>query len=171
VIAEATKVCPKCGEERPRSQFYKDKRNRTGLRSWCKECEAESVRIYRSTGEGQKKYRLANLQHRQTNPSRYLYLNTKRNAQKRGLSFTLTEEWFVEKLNAGVCELTGLPFGTVAGNDPYAPSPDRIVNEIGYEDGNGRMILWWLNAAKGAMPEDQFQRCIADLVEAMRDRV
>jgi hypothetical protein len=104
-------------------------------------------------------------------PGKYLYGVTKARARQRGLEFSLTEEWFVEKINAGVCELTGLPFGSLAENDPYAPSPDRIVNEGGYEDGNGRMILWWLNRAKGTMPEDQFQRCIADLVGAMRDRV
>lgn len=171
MIAEATKVCTKCGKEKPLSQFNRHKRASDGVRSCCKECKRELDRIYRTTEEGKKKARLAQYRHKREHMSRYLYLNTKNHAGKRGLSFTLTEEWFVEKVNAGVCELTGLPFGNILENDPYAPSPDRIVNEIGYEDGNGRMILWWLNRAKGTMSEDQFQRCIADLVGAMRDRV
>lgn len=171
MIAEATKVCTKCGKEKPRSHFYKAKGTSDGLRYWCKECCSEASRIYRSTGEGQKKSRLAVKRWFQANTGRFLYQRAKRSARERGLSFSLTEDWFVEKVNAGVCELTGLPFGPILENDPYAPSPDRIVNEIGYEDGNGRMILWWLNNAKATMSEDQFQRCIADLVGAMRDRV
>jgi hypothetical protein len=129
------------------------------------------MRLYKSTEAGREKRRLATLRYAKQNAGKHLYYQTKRSARERGLSFSLTKDWFVEKVNAGVCELTGLSFGPILENDPYAPSPDRIVNEIGYEEGNGRMILWWLNQAKNTMPEDQFQRCIADLVGAMRDRV
>jgi hypothetical protein len=33
-----TKVCTKCKEEKPKSEFYKDKQNTSGLKSWCKTC-------------------------------------------------------------------------------------------------------------------------------------
>jgi hypothetical protein len=154
VIAEATKVCTTCGEEKPLSAFSRNRTYGDGRQASCKACSKIRAKA-----------------DRQKNPANLLYLNTKYGAERRGLEFSLTKEWFVEKLDAGVCELTGLPFGPVAEHDPYAPSPDRIDNDIGYRDGNGRMILWWLNKAKGTMSEDQFQRCIADLVGAMRDRV
>lgn len=167
MIAEATKACAKCGLVLPLSEFYKIGTSTGRVRSDCKECCKARVCLWQRTEAVRERRRLS----AQQNAGKYLYNHTRHRAKDRGLSFTLTEEWFVEKVKAGVCELTGLPFGKILENDPYAPSPDRIVNEIGYEDGNGRMILWWLNQAKKAMPEDQFQRCIADLVGAMRDRV
>jgi len=171
VIAEATKVCAKCCEEKPLSQFYKRSDRPGEPRAWCKECANDASRAYRRTEEGRELTRLSTLRSKQANAGKALYTQTKHRAKNAGLEFSLTEEWFVEKVNAGVCELTGLPFGRIHENDPYSPSPDRIDNDIGYRDGNGRMILWWLNKAKGTMSEDQFQRCIADLVGAMRDRV
>lgn len=38
------KVCAKCGELKPSSQFYKNKKSKTRLSSWCKECH-ENHRI------------------------------------------------------------------------------------------------------------------------------
>ncbi len=32
------KICPKCGVEKPRTEFYKDRSKRDGLYSWCKPC-------------------------------------------------------------------------------------------------------------------------------------
>lgn len=39
-----TKVCPCCKEELPISEFYKDKRKRSGLHCYCQKCHiAKSV--------------------------------------------------------------------------------------------------------------------------------
>jgi hypothetical protein len=35
-----TKKCPKCGEVKPASGFGKDLGVKTGLRSWCKDCDS-----------------------------------------------------------------------------------------------------------------------------------
>ena len=43
---ELTKVCPKCGRELPLSEFYKDKSNKDGLRTYCKECHKEYAKSY-----------------------------------------------------------------------------------------------------------------------------
>lgn len=32
------KTCPRCAAEKPKSEFYKDKRRPDGLYAWCKEC-------------------------------------------------------------------------------------------------------------------------------------
>lgn len=38
------KLCPKCGIDKPLSDFNKDPRVKNGLRSWCKECLNKSSR-------------------------------------------------------------------------------------------------------------------------------
>ena len=43
-VAEETKVCNRCSRALPATEkyFYKDKRNRNGLSSWCRECHRET---------------------------------------------------------------------------------------------------------------------------------
>lgn len=36
---DVTKTCTKCGEEKPRSAFYRFKHSKDGLNSWCKLCQ------------------------------------------------------------------------------------------------------------------------------------
>jgi hypothetical protein len=33
-----TKTCAHCGQEKPVTEFYKDKHTKDGLQSWCKQC-------------------------------------------------------------------------------------------------------------------------------------
>lgn len=71
-------------------------------------------------------------------------------AKKKGIEFSLSEGWALEKLKAAACEVTGLQFVYVRGakrKHPHSPSIDRIDNSIGYTDENCRMIAWALNAA------------------------
>lgn len=35
---QETKVCPRCGEEKPLTEYYRDKKSPTGRKSWCKKC-------------------------------------------------------------------------------------------------------------------------------------
>ena len=47
-----TKKCPKCGETKPSSDFYKDKKGSGGLSTWCKECTKKDRRdAYRNNPE------------------------------------------------------------------------------------------------------------------------
>jgi len=45
-----TKICTKCGAEYPRTAeyFYRDKRNRDGLKGDCKTCKREYIREWKS---------------------------------------------------------------------------------------------------------------------------
>lgn len=52
-----TKVCAKCGRELPVERFGRNKKNKFGLKSYCKDCENENCRTYRGkkygrTGQG-----------------------------------------------------------------------------------------------------------------------
>lgn len=41
------KVCTKCKVSKPKSAFYADKKNNSGLNSWCSACCKSKVRSYR----------------------------------------------------------------------------------------------------------------------------
>lgn len=66
----------------------------------------------------------------------------------------LTPEWIMEKLQQGLCEVTGLPFtyGLDARN-PWSPSLDRIDPSIGYTIENTRVVVWIFNAAKNVFKD------------------
>lgn len=75
-------------------------------------------------------------------------------AKKRSLMFgyecTITVDEIQAKLEAGVCEMTGLPFDFSAGNGriPRSPSLERFDNSRGYTSENVRVVCWQFNAAK-----------------------
>ena len=61
-----TKVCPKCNKEKPIKEFYKDKANKNGLNSWCKECTKEhNKEYYQENKEEAKAYTLKRLREHQ----------------------------------------------------------------------------------------------------------
>lgn len=37
-MEQETKRCAHCGQDKPMTEFYRDKHTRDGLQSWCKEC-------------------------------------------------------------------------------------------------------------------------------------
>ena len=41
-----TKACSKCGETKPASGFHPDKTKKSGLRSWCRECQNGATSAY-----------------------------------------------------------------------------------------------------------------------------
>ena len=43
-----TKVCSRCGEEKPVSEFYSQKGGRSGLRAACKKCFIKANSEYRA---------------------------------------------------------------------------------------------------------------------------
>lgn len=91
-------------------------------------------------------------------PARQCLAATKSSALSRGLDFKLDEKWFSERLERGVCELTGLPIRSNKGSetgarDYYSPSIERINNAAGYIPSNVRMVAWCVNLAKNKFSE------------------
>ena len=50
----ATKICKKCGIEKPLDEFYKDKSKKDGHENKCKECKYTKKKIYVPVKEGHK---------------------------------------------------------------------------------------------------------------------
>jgi 5-methylcytosine-specific restriction endonuclease McrA len=53
-----SKICSKCGIEKPKSEYYADKRRPSGVQPCCKECFIKRVHIYRNSDHGKDHYKL-----------------------------------------------------------------------------------------------------------------
>jgi hypothetical protein len=81
--------------------------------------------------------------------------NARRSAKAKGVECNLDVAWFEERLKAGVCEMSGIPFDLSAGSrNPNSPSIDRIVAGGPYTKANCRLTIWWLNRALSNMGDD-----------------
>lgn len=81
-------------------------------------------------------------------------------SKKRGIPFSLSVEWIMERLEAGVCELTGIEFDLNPDIVFYAPSVDRIVPALGYVESNCRLVLRAVNMFKCDGTDEDMQKVI-----------
>lgn len=103
------------------------------------------------------------------NRASYLVSGAKKRAAAKGIEFDLTFEWAIEKINAGVCEVTGLPFslsppGGHAERSPWSPSVDKIDPSKGYTRDNCRVVVWIYNAAKSEFSDSDVLRMAMSVV-------
>ena len=74
-------------------------------------------------------------------------------SKKHNRVVEINTEWVYQKLEKGICDLTGLPFSLeLRGKthmNPYAPSLDRIDSNVGYTETNTRVVLAAVNLALG----------------------
>jgi hypothetical protein len=68
-------------------------------------------------------------------------------------------DFIYDKLDKGVCEVTGIPFDfnkcDKYDKNPYAPSIDRIDSSIGYTKNNTRIVIWQYNLMKGEISDTE----------------
>lgn len=101
-----------------------------------------------------------------TNRAKYMWLAVRSEAKRKGVKFDLTVEWFDSRINAGTCEMSGLPFHFDKPGHPNTPSVDRRAAGGHYVQANCRMILRSLNWALGHWGEDY----ICSLFKAVIER-
>lgn len=121
-----------------------------------------------------EKFRNWNRIHRKKNPAAWRLYGTRKQAKIAGVICDLDIEWFTKRLDAGVCEMSGLPFDIREkyefGRGKNSPSVDRIDPKGPYTKANCRMILWWLNRAMGDIGEE-YCLTVMRAVIAKRDRM
>jgi hypothetical protein len=76
-------------------------------------------------------------------------------ANKLSISFDIDPEWYVSRIEAGICEASGLPFNDNNPNNlrrgaPFGPSIDRIDSNKGYTKDNCRLVCNIFNIAKNS---------------------
>lgn len=93
-----------------------------------------------------------------------LFAGTVRRAKERGIAHTITKEWLMERVVAGVCEVTGLRFSLGDGfHHMWSPTIDRIDRNEGYTKENSRLVLWAFNNFKGVGTDEM----VLEIAEAI----
>lgn len=139
--------CVECGIPKHPSRF-------TPPHNICKPCRRERSRIEYQTNV---RYRAG-----------VLLSAAQERSRRFDVVYDLSIDWLEEKLEAGICEATGLEleFGTEEGysKHPRSPSLDRIVGAEGYTEENTRVVCWQYNAAKAEGDDDDVLRMAFALV-------
>ena len=133
--------CSRCGKRGNSSIFAKTGWKGT-TRSICKECRNLDARKSERSRRDSIHSRASKL-----------VAAAKRRAVERDLPFDLDVEWVLERLEAGVCHLSGEPFDLTEVRGFSTPSLDKIDPKGGYTKENTRVILFGLNAALGTWGE------------------
>lgn len=142
-VSSEVMTCSRCGKRGNSSIFAKTGFKGT-FRSVCKECRNLEARA------SSKRRR----QSIETRASR-LVAAAKGRAKDRGLPFDLDVEWVLERLDVGICQLSGKPFDLSETRSMSTPSLDRIDPKGGYVKTNTRVVLFGLNAALGTWGQEK----------------
>ena len=172
-----SRICTKCGKEKPLEEFSRNKQGKYGRRAFCKECEHkiqnsperlarrnELRKLKRENDE----YRLArNLKDTETRHNnedsikKALIRAAKARAKKKGIPFDITIEDFIlpEK-----CPLLEIPltvgYGTSQEN---SYSLDKIIPDLGYVKGNVWVISNKANMIKNNASLEELKLLVKNL--------
>ncbi len=95
--------------------------------------------------------------------------DAKHRSRAKGYDYDLDIDWVYDQADEmkknPVCAVTGLgleldPKDGVRGQHPTSPSIDKLDPKKGYTKRNTRIVSWWLNCAKGQLPEHEFAKLI-----------
>lgn len=135
------KRCKKCKTPKLLSDFRTH--NKGGRRGVCRDCENAAQRAESPWKSDRKRdyQRRRRLTHR----GFALTNEAKHRAKEKGFLFDLDWREIQKKVDAGVCEVTGIPFDLATPKSWNAPSLDQIVAGAGYTPDNVRVVLYALN--------------------------
>ena len=138
------KRCSKCGQHKPLTDFYKDKRYKDGHASYCKDCQKASRNEWYAKNKDTWRARHCSVE-------KGLLTRAKQRARKAGIPFSIGLEHIqVPEL----CPYFGTPLKRGEGSiQPMSPTLDKIVPELGYVPGNVRVISNLANKMKNNATE------------------
>jgi hypothetical protein len=171
IVGRTEKNCAKCRQVKPVNQFSPSGLRRgDGYAGWCKACRCEDERQRRNDPKWIAKHREkyeTDMRFR----ARQLLRAVGKRCRRFGWDFDLSDAWLIGKLQNGACELTGLPFDMAVINrrpNSHTPSIDRVKPELGYVEGNCRVVLFAVNTALSDWGTETFLPIAAALVNKQK---
>lgn len=153
-----TKACNRCHTKQPVTEFYSNTNCVDGRLNQCRSCHKVASQA-RSPRYFQRRYKTP------AGRAQRLFNGARQRARQKSLDFDLTLEWVRQVIDEGVCSVTGIPFDF--DTKSFAPSLDRIDNDLGYTKENVRAVVWIFNRARG----DGSDADVLRLVEALHGGV
>lgn len=161
-LSARQKKCRKCSEEKDVTAFRLH--NKGGHRGICRDCENSWVRETKPWQSERK--RAYQQERRKTHRGFSLTNDARRRALEKGIPFDLDWREIQERINTGLCEVTGLPFCLDEPKSWNAPSLDQIEPSKGYTRLNTRVVLYALNTMANNWGLDT----ILQIADAIRER-
>lgn len=88
-----------------------------------------------------------------------LRTSARRRSEKKGIPFNITIDFVEEKLNIGICEVTGMSLKLSPNQTkkmhPFSPSLDQKIPGNGYTPENAQIVCWWYNRLKGDLTDEE----------------
>ena len=103
--------------------------------------------------------------HWEKNRVSVFWSRAKKAAKEKGIKFDITKDWFKVRLDAGVCEMSGLPFDMKGKRSDNSPTIDRIKPAGDYTMDNCRMVLWSISRALSNCGEDYMIKVFRAIIE------
>ncbi|MGR0183198.1 hypothetical protein [Azospirillum aestuarii] len=148
------------------SEFYKAKTSLGGYRTRCKACCCSDERRRKSAIPKAKRSENFQRWRRESRAAALVRLAAFR-AKQKGLPCTLDVQEIQAIIDAGECQMTGIPFNLDDGRTWDSPSLDRIDCSKGYTPENTRVVLYCINVMANTWGENKIVE-IANAIMAVR---
>lgn len=157
-----TKICTKCKEIKPESEFCKDNTVKNKLNIYCRKCTSIKGKQYRENNKEKEQKRIR--EYYRKYPIKIWCQFTISKHQRRGFKVLFTwEELYPIAKQSKYCPICNckLTWGYGNGRQNNTPSLDRVNNENILTLDNTQIICHRCNTAKGQMNMKEFiEYCI-----------
>jgi len=149
------KTCSRCKTQKEEGAFRNRKTSPSGKHGVCKQCETEQRKVW-NVGKHRVKSREAVARYRNNNRAYFLIRYARDRALEHGWEFDIDKyrKEIQERINNGVCELSGISLDLNGSRAFNSPSIDRIDPNKGYTYDNIRIICFAMNGALGNWGEE-----------------
>jgi len=170
------RICNHCKMFKAKINFFKHKRNKANMYSFCIDCVKikrkeyydknrkellKKQRATRKTREFKDKINVKKREFSKNNPLKMLLRWAKQKSKKYNIPFNLKEE---DLVYTGKCVVFGTDLKAGGENLDNSPSLDRIIPSLGYVKGNVQIVSHLANRIKNNATLEQI-KLVVDYVE------